>query len=605
MKTYHSADLRAMFLKFFQDHGHAVISSASVIPENDPTVLFTTAGMHPLVPYLMGQKHPAGTRLTDVQKCVRTGDIEDVGDFSHLTFFEMLGNWSLGDYFKKEMIPWSWEFLTSEKYLGLPKDRLAFTVFAGDKDCPRDEESANLWRSCGVADDHIFYLPKENNWWGPAGVTGPCGPDTEMFIITDKEPCGPDCSPACSCGRYLEIWNDVFMQYNKKEDGTFEPLAQKNVDTGMGLERTICVLNGKKSVYETDLFENILGKIAELSGKTYGEDEATTKAFRIIADHMRTSTFIMGDDRGVSPANVDQGYVLRRLIRRADRYGMEIGMPEGFTGEIAKVIIEQYKDVYPELKRNEAFVLDQLALEETRFAKTLKQGNREFEKLAQRVKDGCIDGESAFHLYDTYGFPVEMTCELAKDAGLTVDMEGFKECFKKHQATSQAGAEQRFKGGLADHSAQSARLHTATHLLHAALRKVLGDEVAQKGSNITAERLRFDFSFGRKMTKEEIAEVERLVNEAIDAHAPIVCEEMTVPEAKAQGAIGLFTSKYGENVKVYTMGPYSKEICGGPHATNTGDLKSFKIQKEESSSAGVRRIKAVIGTTAEDETPIL
>lgn len=605
MKTYHSADLRAMFLKFFQAHGHAVISSASVIPENDPTVLFTTAGMHPLVPYLMGQKHPAGTRLTDVQKCVRTGDIEDVGDFSHLTFFEMLGNWSLGDYFKKEMIPWSWEFLTSEKYLGLPKDRLAFTVFAGDKDCPRDEESANLWRSCGVADDHIFYLPKENNWWGPAGVTGPCGPDTEMFIITDKEPCGPDCSPACSCGRYLEIWNDVFMQYNKKEDGTFEPLAQKNVDTGMGLERTICVLNGKKSVYETDLFENILGKIAELSGKTYGEDEATTKAFRIIADHMRTSTFIMGDDRGVSPANVDQGYVLRRLIRRAVRYGMEIGMPEGFTGEIAKVIIEQYKDVYPELKRNEAFVLEQLALEETRFAKTLKQGNREFEKLAQRVKDGRIDGESAFHLYDTYGFPVEMTCELAKDAGLTVDMEGFKECFKKHQATSQAGAEQRFKGGLADHSAQSARLHTATHLLHAALRKVLGDEVAQKGSNITAERLRFDFSFGRKMTKEEIAEVERLVNEAIDAHAPIVCEEMTVPEAQAQGAIGLFTSKYGENVKVYTMGPYSKEICGGPHATNTGDLKSFKIQKEESSSAGVRRIKAVIGTTAEDETPIL
>ena len=605
MKTYHSADLRAMFLKFFQDHGHAVISSASVIPENDPTVLFTTAGMHPLVPYLMGQKHPAGTRLTDVQKCVRTGDIEDVGDFSHLTFFEMLGNWSLGDYFKKEMIPWSWEFLTSEKYLGLPKDRLAFTVFAGDKDCPRDEESANLWRSCGVADDHIFYLPKENNWWGPAGVTGPCGPDTEMFIITDKEPCGPDCSPACSCGRYLEIWNDVFMQYNKKEDGTFEPLAQKNVDTGMGLERTICVLNGKKSVYETDLFENILGKIAELSGKTYGEDEAATKAFRIIADHMRTSTFIMGDDRGVSPANVDEGFVLRRLIRRAVRYGMEIGMPEGFTGEIAKVIIEQYKDVYPELKRNEAFVLDQLALEETRFAKTLKQGNREFEKLAQRVKDGRIDGESAFHLYDTYGFPVEMTCELAKDAGLTVDMEGFKECFKKHQATSQAGAEQRFKGGLADHSAQSARLHTATHLLHAALRKVLGDEVAQKGSNITAERLRFDFSFGRKMTKEEIAEVERLVNEAIDAHAPIVCEEMTVPEAQAQGAIGLFTSKYGENVKVYTMGPYSKEICGGPHATNTGDLKSFKIQKEESSSAGVRRIKAVIGTTAEDETPIL
>ena len=405
MKTYHSSELRSMFLKFFKDHGHAVISSASVIPENDPTVLFTTAGMHPLVPYLMGAKHPAGKRLTDVQKCVRTGDIDEVGDASHLTFFEMLGNWSLGDYFKEQMIPWSWEFLTSPEYLGLPKDRLAFSVFAGDADCPRDEESAQLWRNCGVADDHIFFLPKENNWWGPAGITGPCGPDTEMFVITDKEPCGPNCSPACSCGRYLEIWNDVFMQYNKKADGTFEPLEQKNVDTGMGLERTICVLNGKKSVYETDLFADILKKISELSGKEYGSDEMTTRAFRIIADHMRTATFIMGDDRGVSPSNVDQGYVLRRLIRRAVRYGMGIGMPEGFTGEVAKVIIEQYKDVYPELKRNEAFVLEQLSLEESRFARTLKQGNREFEKLVEKVQDGQIDGVSAFHLYDTYGFP--------------------------------------------------------------------------------------------------------------------------------------------------------------------------------------------------------
>jgi len=599
MKTYHSSELRSMFLKFFKDHGHAVISSASVIPENDPTVLFTTAGMHPLVPYLMGAKHPAGNRLTDVQKCVRTGDIDDVGDFSHLTFFEMLGNWSLGDYFKEQMIPWSWEFLTSPEYLGLPKDRLAFSVFAGDADCPRDEESAQLWRNCGVADDHIFFLPKENNWWGPAGITGPCGPDTEMFIITDKEPCGPNCSPACSCGRYLEIWNDVFMQYNKKADGTFEPLEQKNVDTGMGLERTICVLNGKKSVYETDLFADILKKISELSGKEYGSDEMTTRAFRIIADHMRTATFIMGDDRGVSPSNVDQGYVLRRLIRRAVRYGMGIGMPEGFTGEVAKVIIEQYKDVYPELKRNEAFVLEQLSLEESRFARTLKQGNREFEKLVEKVQDGQIDGVSAFHLYDTYGFPVEMTEELARERGLTVDMDGFHDCFRRHQATSQAGAEQRFKGGLADNSEQSARLHTATHLLHAALRKVLGPEVAQKGSNITAERLRFDFSFGRKMTKEELAEVERLVNEAIQSHTPVTCEEMTVAQAKEQGAIGLFESKYGEKVKVYTMGPYSKEICGGPHAQNTGDLVSFKIKKEESSSAGVRRIKAIIGAKAE------
>ena len=600
MKTYHSSELRSMFLKFFQDHGHAIISSASVIPENDPTVLFTTAGMHPLVPYLMGAKHPAGNRLTDVQKCVRTGDIDDVGDFSHLTFFEMLGNWSLGDYFKEQMIPWSWEFLTSPEYLGLPKEKLAFSVFAGDDDCPRDEESAQLWRDCGVADDHIFFLPKENNWWGPAGLTGPCGPDTEMFIITDKEPCGPDCSPACSCGRYLEIWNDAFMQYNKKADGTFEPLQHKNVDTGMGLERTICVLNGKKSVYETDLFADIFAKIAELSGKTYESDAETTKAFRIIADHMRTSTFIMGDDRGVSPSNVDQGYVLRRLLRRAVRYGMGIDMPEGFTGEVAKVIIEQYKDVYPELRRNEKFVLEQLSLEETRFARTLRQGNREFEKLVEKVTDGQIDGVSAFHLYDTYGFPVEMTVELARERGLTVDMGGFHECFKKHQATSQAGAEQRFKGGLADHSEQSARLHTATHLMHAALRRVLGPEVAQKGSNITAERLRFDFSFGRKMTKEEIAEVEKLVNEAIQAKAPITCREMTVAEAKDEGAIGLFESKYGEQVKVYTMGGFSKEICGGPHAENTGDLVSFKIQKEESSSAGVRRIKAVIGASSDE-----
>ena len=659
MKTYKAAELRAMFQQFFKDHGHAVISSASLIPENDPTVLFTTAGMHPLVPYLMGQKHPAGTRLTNVQKCVRTGDIDDVGDFSHLTFFEMLGNWSLGDYFKQEMIPWIWEFLTSEKYLGLPKEKLAFSVFAGDEDCPRDEESAQLWRDCGVADDHIFFLPKENNWWGPAGLTGPCGPDTEMFIITDKEPCGPDCSPACSCGRYLEIWNDVFMQYNKQADGTFVPLSQKNVDTGMGLERTICVLNGKKSVYETELFENILGKIAELSGKTYGQDEETTKAFRIIGDHMRTSTFIMGDDRGVSPSNMDQGYVLRRLIRRAVRYGMSIGMPDGFTGEIAKVIIAQYKDVYPELERNEKFVLEQLSLEETRFAKTLRQGEKEFEKIYNNIQNTratlnavlaaddkvalaqeyaqtkklrpspdmlpiieaakagdeaalvaaintrlesltTMDGRSAFKLYDTYGFPIEMTIELATEKGLKVDQADFAERFKQHQATSQAGAEQRFKGGLADHSAQTARLHTATHLMHTALRKVLGDEVAQKGSNITAERLRFDFSFGRKMTKEEIAEVERLVNEAIAAKAPITCREMTVPEAKAEGAIGLFESKYGELVKVYTMGEFSKEICGGPHAENTGDLKSFKIQKEESSSAGVRRIKAVIGTTADE-----
>ena len=593
MKQITSAQLREMFQQFMESKGHHRIPSASVIPENDPTVLFTTAGMHPLVPYLMGTPHPAGTRLTDVQKCIRTGDIDDVGDPSHLTFFEMLGNWSLGDYFKHEMIPWSWEFLTSEKYLGLDPDKLAFTVFEGDEDCPRDEEAANLWRSCGVKDDHLFYLPKEHNWWGPAGITGPCGPDTEMFIIT-KKPCGPNCSPACHCGAYLEIWNDVFMQYNKQKDGTFIPLKQKNVDTGMGLERTICVLTGKKTVYETDAFTDILAKIAELSGKEYGADEETTKAFRIIADHMRTSTFILGDDRGVSPSNTDQGYILRRLIRRAVRYGMQLGMPDGFTCEIAKVIINQYKNAYPELERNAAFVIDQLTLEEGRFARTLKQGNKEFDKVASRAADGKIDGETAFHLYDTYGFPIEMTVELAKERNLTVDTAGFEEAFRKHQELSHQGAEQKFKGGLADTSEETARLHTATHLLHAALRKVLGDEVAQKGSNITAERLRFDFSFGRKVTKDELAQVEKMVNEAIQAKVPVVCEEMTVPEAKEKGAIGLFESKYGEKVRTYKMGDYSFEICGGPHAQNTGDLGTFKIQKEESSSAGVRRIKAVL-----------
>ena len=601
MKKMTSGELRSMWLNFFKSKGHAVIPSASVIPENDPTVLFTTAGMHPLVPYLLGSKHPAGTRLTDVQKCIRTGDIDEVGDASHLTFFEMLGNWSLGDYFKKEMIAWSWEFLTSPEYLGLDKDKLAFTVFEGEGDIPRDEEAANYWMENGVKKENIYFLPREHNWWGPAGQTGPCGPDTEMFIIKDQPPCGPDCSPACSCGRFLEIWNDVFMQYNKTADGQYVPMAKKNVDTGMGLERTVCTLNGCKTVYETDAFTNIIAKISELSGKHYDDDEATTKAFRIVADHLRTSTFIMGDPRGVSPSNVDQGYVLRRLIRRAVRFGMGLGMPEGFTAEIGKVVINQYAEVYPELKQNENFVLEQFKLEETRFARTLRQGEREFEKAVSRMGENkVIDGVVAFNLYATYGFPIEMTRELAKEHGLTVDEAGFEKHFAEHQKSSHAGAEQRFKGGLADSSAQSARLHTATHLLHAALRRVLGDEVAQKGSNITPERLRFDFSFGRKVTKDELAQVEALVNEWIKADVPVVMTETTVEEAKKEGAIGLFESKYGERVRMYTMGDYSKEICGGPHASHTGELVSFKILKEESSSAGVRRIKAVIGAKPED-----
>lgn len=588
-------ELRNKWLAFFQSKGHTIIPSASLIPENDPTVLFTTAGMHPLVPYLMGEKHPGGTRLCDVQKCVRTGDIDEVGDASHLTFFEMLGNWSLGDYFKKEAIAWSWEFLTSPEYLGIDPDRLAFSVFAGDENCPRDEESAAYWMQCGVKKEHIFFLPKENNWWGPAGITGPCGPDTEMFIDTGKPACGPNCSPACDCGKYLEIWNDVFMQYNKTAEGIFEPLAKKNVDTGMGLERTICILEGKKSVYDTEAFTGILAKISELSGKQYGESESITKAFRIIADHTRCATFLIGDQRGVTPSNVDQGYVLRRLIRRAVRYGRQLDMPANFLSEIAEVIINQYQAAYPELKQNREKILGELSLEEERFARTLTQGLREYTKLTGSMEKGSmIDGATAFRLYDTFGFPIEITRELAAENGLKVDVDGFDTAFKAHQAKSHAGAEQRFKGGLADQTEETAKLHTATHLLHAALRKVLGDEVAQKGSNITAERLRFDFSFGRKMTPDEIKEVERLVNEAIEAKAPITCEEMPLEQAKQSGAIGLFESKYSADVKVYTMGKFSKEICGGPHASNTGDLGKFIIKKEESSSAGVRRIKAVL-----------
>ena len=589
MKNIDSYTLRKMWTDFYAEKGHAIISSASLIPENDPTVLFTTAGMHPLVPYLLGAKHPSGTRLADVQKCVRTGDIDEVGDASHCTFFEMLGNWSLGDYFKKEQIAWSYEFLTSEKYLGIDPKHLAVTVFAGDEDCPRDEESAKLWQECGISKDRIFYLPKSNNWWGPAGVTGPCGPDTEMFFVADVPDCHEGCSPDCDCGKYLEIWNDVFMQYNKTADGKFEPLKQKNVDTGMGLERTLCILQGKKSVYETDLFVPIIAKIRELSA------QSDDKAERIVADHIRTSVFIIGDERGVTCSNVDQGYILRRLLRRAIRFGRQLQLNKGDLSQIALTIIDIYKDVYPELVANKAKILDEINAEEERFEKTLSTGMKEFDKLVFYQKGDTISGKAAFRLYETYGFPVEMTVELAREHNLKVDVDGFDAAYREHQQKSHAGAEQKFKGGLADHTETITKLHTATHLMHTALKRVLNDPDAnQKGSNITEERLRFDFTFGRALTPEEIAKVEELVNEAIKADVPIVCEEMTVEEAKAQGAIGLFTSKYGEKVKVYTMGSYSKEICGGPHASRTGELGKFKILKEQSSGAGVRRIKAIL-----------
>ncbi|MEG2453295.1 MAG: alanine--tRNA ligase [Clostridia bacterium] len=593
MKKLSSSELRSLWCEFYKERGHSIIPAASLIPENDPTVLFTTAGMHPLVPYLLGEKHPAGSRLADVQVCVRTGDIDEVGDATHCTFFEMLGNWSLGDYFKKEMITWSYEFLT--KKLGIPVDKLAVSVFAGDDHCPRDSESANLWIAQGIPTEKVFFLPKENNWWGPAGTTGPCGPDTEMFIDTGKEKCCDTCSPACDCGKYIEIWNDVFMQYNKNAEGKYEPLAKKNVDTGMGLERTVCILNGLQSVYDTDLFRNAILKLEELSGKSYNESVEITKAMRIIVDHVRTATFMIGDPRGITPSNVDQGYVLRRLIRRAVRFGRKLDLADGYIAKLAELYVLQYREVYPYLYDNKARIVAELNKEEERFSTTLQQGLKEFEKVITHIPTKTINGKTAFRLYDTFGFPIEITAELAKEAGFEVDIDGYNSAYAEHQKKSQVGAEQKFAGGLADNTQATTNLHTATHLLHAALSKVLGAEARQRGSNITAERLRFDFGFDRPMTDDEIKKVEDLVNEVINQKIPIVCVEQTVAEAKADGAIGVFESKYGEKVKVYTIGNFSKEICGGPHASNTGDLISFKIVKEQSSSAGVRRIKAVIG----------
>ncbi len=593
MKKLTAQQLRDMYRNFFVSKGHKIIPSASLIPENDPSVLFTTAGMHPLVPYLLGEKHPAGTRLTDVQKCVRTGDIDEVGDLSHLTFFEMLGNWSLGDYFNEEAITWSYEFLTGKDYLDIPVENLAVTVFAGDDDAPRDISSFETWKKCGIPEEKIFFLPKKNNWW-IAGKTGPCGPDTEMFIDRGQEKCSEHCDPSCDCGKYLEIWNNVFMQYYKHEDGSYTKLKQKNVDTGMGLERTLCILNGVQSVYDIELFDTAKAKIEELTGKKYGENEEVTKAYRIILDHVRTSTFLIGDTRGIAPSNVDQGYVLRRLIRRAVRFGRQIGLPTGSLSEIAKCYIEKYKLSYPELNDNAERIIDELNKEEEKFSKTLADGLKEFNKVTSHIQGNVFPGKTAFRLYDTFGFPLEITAELAREKGFTVDEEGYKAADEAHREKSSVGSEQKFKGGLADTSEATARLHTATHLMQAALKKVLGPSVSQKGSNITVERLRFDFNFDRPMTKEEIAEVEKLVNEAIQADVPVTMEEMTVEEAKRSGAVGVFDSKYGDKVKVYTMGEYSKEICGGPHAHHTGELGKFRIVKEQSSSAGVRRIKAVL-----------
>ena len=588
-----AAQLRRKYLDFFKAHGHCEIRSASLIPENDPTCLFTTAGMHPLVPYLSGASHPAGRRLTDCQKCIRTGDIDEVGDAVHLTFFEMLGNWSLGDYFKVESIGFSFDFLTSERWLNIPLERLAFTVFAGDEDAPFDDEAFQEWRKHGVSEKRIAKLPKKDNWWGPAGETGPCGPDTEIFYWTGPQPTPEEFDP--SDKRWVEIWNNVFMQYFKNAEGKFEPLKQKNVDTGMGVERVTAILQGKSSCYDTEIFAPLFAKLDELRGIETPAERGRSE--RIIVEHMRAATFIMAD--GVTPGKVDQAYVLRRIIRRAIREAMKLGLNDRFTVALAQVVIDNYKDVYSELAANEKVILEEFELEERQFASALDKGTKEFEKLISRVpahiERKVISGKNAFNLYETYGFPLELTIEMAREKNFEVDEKGFAEAYAKHQELSRQGAEQKFKGGLADHSEATARLHTATHLLHAALRKVLGTHVGQKGSNITAERLRFDFSHEEKMTPEQLAEVEALVNDAIKRELPVIMEEMDVDAARQAGAIGLFGDRYGERVKVYTIGDVSKEICGGPHAGNTAELKSFKIQKEESSSRGVRRIKAVIG----------
>ncbi len=598
MSPVSTDDIRKAYLDFFKKEGHAVIPGASLIPENDPTVLFTTAGMHPLVPYLLGETHPAGKRLTDVQRCIRTQDIDEVGDASHLTFFEMLGNWSLGDYFKEGAIDMSFRFLT--EILQIPREMLAVTCFEGDKDAPKDEESAKIWEKMGIPRKRIGFLPKTKNWWGPAGQTGPCGPDTEMFYWVGKGK--PQGNPATHEDAWLEIWNDVFMQYNKNVDGTFEPLAQQNVDTGMGLERVAAVLQGKNNVYETDRMKPIADQVMEMS------DQKDDRHLRVIVDHLRAATFIIGD--GITPSNVDQGYILRRLIRRAIRSARQLRIEHDgtFTPAIAKAVIAQYGHIYPQLQERHAAIGEVLGREEQQFGKTLKEGMKQFERAAGEAGTQ-MDGTTAFHLYDTYGFPLELTKELAQEKGLTVDETGFKKKFEEHQALSRAGAEAKFKGGLQDHGSQTTKLHTATHLLNAALRKVLGDHVYQKGSNITAERLRFDFSHPDKMTPEQVKEVEKIVNEAITADLPVSYHVTTVDGAKQEGAIGVFDARYGAEVKVYVVGDpkkgavFGKEICGGPHVARTGMLGSFKILKEESSSAGVRRIKAVLeGGT--DETTV-
>ncbi len=578
-------EIRNKYLNFFKEHGHTVIPSAPLIPENDPSVLFTTAGMQPLVPYLLGEKHPQGTRLTDYQKCVRTNDIDEVGDNRHLTYFEMLGNWSLGDYFKDESIQMSFDFLTKE--LGIPVEKLSVTCFAGDEDCPRDEVSANAWKRAGIPEERIYFYGKDDNWW-IAGEEGPCGPDTEMFYDTGKPACGPNCEPCCDCGKYVEIWNNVFMEYFKDKNG-YSKLKQRNVDTGLGLERMTMLLQGKETPFDTELFAPVMNKLKEIQKADIIESR------RIVAEHLRSSMMIISD--GGRPSNLDRGYVLRRLIRRMIRHMNKLQIDLNELSALIDINVDKLKEMYPDLEKNREVIKNVIIEEKNKFVKTLSHGEREFEKEIAKLKEKNIDtipGTVVFRLYDTYGFPPEVTKELAEENGFKVDLKEFEKLFKEHQEKSRQGAEHKFKGGLADQNEKTIAYHTATHLLHEALREVLGEHVKQSGSNITEERLRFDFTHPQKMTKEEIQKVEDLVNEQIKRDLQVKCEEMSYEDAKNSGAIGLFTDKYGDKVKVYTIGDFSKEICGGPHVTHTGDMGTFKIKKEESSSSGVRRIKAVL-----------
>ncbi|MBM3233394.1 alanine--tRNA ligase [Candidatus Pacearchaeota archaeon] len=588
-------DLIKEYIEFFKSKHHKHIPSSSLIPENDPTVLFTTAGMHPLVPYLTGQKHPLGKLLVSVQKCIRTQDIEEVGDTTHHTFFEMLGNWSLGDYFKEDAIKFSFKFLT--EILNIPRERLAVSCFAGDSDAPKDTESEKIWLSLGIPKERIAFLPKKNNWWGPAGNTGPCGPDTEMFYWKSKTK--PPRRFDAEDENWVEIWNDVFMQYNKDKSGKYFSLSQQNVDTGMGVERTLAVLNGLEDNYQTSIFQPIIKEIELLSNKKYGKNEEETRAMRIIADHIRAATFILGDERGIKPSNLGQGYVLRRLIRRAIRYARILSIPSPFASKIVKTILPIFPD-YQELHRNHKFITQQLDEEEMRFNQTLEKGLKKFEEISEDLKT-IIPGKEAFLLFQSYGFPIEMTQELAEEKGLKVDLEEYNQEFQKHQDLSRTASSGMFKSGLADNSEATRMLHTATHLLNEALRRILSKEVKQKGSNITQERLRFDFNFPRKLTSDEIKSIEDYVNEKIKSALAITRSEIPLKDALSSGAQAEFGAKYPELVSVYTIedpsdkkGWFSREICTGPHVSNTSELGNFKIIKEEASAAGIRRIKAVV-----------